>query len=295
VQRMLNPREFGIVGMEPEFELMVQSLEKEIPILLEGEAGTGKTELGKVSAKVLGRPFFRVDGDQELSVLKIQGWFDPPLVLSKGYNWDSFMRGPLTEAMVQGGIFFFNEVNRAPSETINGVLTALDERLLNIPRLGSIEAKEGFVTIFTANPLDRIGTSPLPQAFFDRCVWIPSHHLPLEDAMEVVRLRTGEEDVRLLRTVCEIVEGSRNHPEVVSGGSVRAAIFMVKLAASYRLMNKNVLESATLSTLARSALFKKIKLRYDSESTEEQVIDDLVRRALGLPTRESKKKRMMPL
>lgn len=281
----MDARSVGIIGLEEEFKLIVRSLEKGIPVILEGEAGTGKTEIGKVAARVLGRQLYRVDGDQELSALKLQGWFDPPLVLSKGYNWESFVPGPLTEAMTHGGIFFFNEINRAPSEAINGLLTALDERLINIPRLGTIKADDEFTSIFTSNPFDRVGTNPLPQAFFDRCVWIGVDHLPLEEAGEVVHLRTGENDESLIKIMCKIVEGSRKHPDVVSGGSVRAAIFMVKLAQAYRQKDKNPCERETLVGIAKCALWKKIKLRYDSELSQEEVVDDVVDQVLGISSR----------
>jgi MoxR-like ATPase len=278
----------GIIGFNSEFELMVQALKRGIPVILEGEAGTGKTEMGKAVAKLLGRSLHRVDGDQELSTLKLQGWFDPPSVLCNGYKWESFIAGPLTEAIMKGGLFFFNEINRAPSETINGVLTALDERLINIPRLGIIRASDDFISIFTSNPLDRIGTNPLPQAFFDRCVWIGTYHLPLTEAMQIVRLRTGETDDALIRLICRIVETSRNHPDVVSGGSIRAAIFMVKLAQAYREKGANPSEREILLAIALCALLKKIKLKYDAESTAEEVVQQLVDHELGLITIKKK-------
>jgi MoxR-like ATPase len=288
----MDARSVGIIGLEAEFELMVQALNKGIPVILEGEAGTGKTEMGKAAARILGRQLYRVDGDQELSTLKMQGWFDPPLVLQKGYSWESFMPGPLSQAMMQGGIFFFNEINRAPSETINGVLTALDERQTIIPRLGVIKAEDGFISIFTSNPLDRIGTNPLPQAFFDRCIWIGINHLPLEEAMEIVHLRTGENDENMTKIICKVVELSRAHPEVVSGGSIRAAIFMVKLAQAYRQKGINPCERDTLIIMAKSALWKKIKLKYDSELNEKEVVEDVVEKVLGLKSSLRKKKKL---
>lgn len=277
----------GIIGQEKEFELMLHALEKGIPVILEGEAGTGKTEMSKAAANLLNRKLFRVDGDQEVSSLKIQGWFDPPLVVNKGYGWEAFIPGPLSNAMMEGGIFFFNEVNRAPSEAINSVLTALDERIINIPRLGTIASSHGFVAVFTCNPLDRVGTNPLPQAFFDRCIWVKVDHLPLDDTIEVVRLKTGEKDEMLINLICRIVEGSRKHPSVVSGGSIRGCIFMVKLAQAYRSLGNDPLHPDLLLSMAKSALLKKIRLRYDSELSEEEVLEDIVYKTLGM---EMKKK-----
>ncbi len=278
----------GIVGQVKEFQLMIRALEQGIPVILEGEAGTGKTEMAKAAAKLLERPLYRVDGDQELSSMKLQGWFDPPLVIKNGYGMDSFIPGPLCNAMEKGGVFLFNEVNRAPSECVNGTLTAIDERQLYMPRLGAIKAAEGFTSIFTCNPLDRVGTNPLPQAFFDRCVWIGVNHQPLEQAKDIVRLRTNETDEALVEAICRIVEASRTHKDTISGGSIRAAIFMVRIAQSYRQNGANVMDENIMLDIANAALLQKVKLRYDSEITEEELIHDIVRLALGLPPLEKK-------
>lgn len=279
----MNKRPREIIGLDKEIALMIKALQKGIPVILEGESGTGKTEMAKAVAKFLGKEIFRVDGDQELTSMKMQGWFDPPLVIKNGYSWDSFVPGPLIDAMRKNGVFFFNEVNRAPLEAINGILAAIDEKMIHIPRLGSIKAEDGFISIFTANPLDRVGTNPLPQAFFDRCLWIQVGHLNLEQAMMIVEMRTKEKNKELVKTMCQIVENSRLHPDVTSGGSVRAAIFMTKIAQVYIQNGEDPLTRESLIALATSALIKNIKLRYDSELTEEALLEQLVDMVLGNP------------
>ena len=94
------------------------------------------------------------------SASKIRGWFDPPLVMKTGFNEKSFIAGPLVRAMKEGGLFFFNEVNRAPSESINGVLAVMDEREVEVPQLERMSATDEFYSIFTLNPLEYVGTIP---------------------------------------------------------------------------------------------------------------------------------------
>jgi MoxR-like ATPase len=89
----------NIIGLENEVEITLLALSQGIPVMLEGETWTGKTELAKTVAAAQSRPFHRVDGNQELTAIKLHGWFDPPLVLEKGYNWDTFITGPLVLAM----------------------------------------------------------------------------------------------------------------------------------------------------------------------------------------------------
>jgi len=220
------------IGRHDEFLFLLKAIDQKIPVIIEGDTGTGKTEMVKVIAGHLNRPFYRVDGDESLTAHKIVGWFDPPLVLQKGFNEDTFIPGPLTRAMREGGIFFFNETNRAPSESINTVLTAIEERITFIPRLGSIDAHDDFVAIFTMNPLEHVATNPLPQAFHDRCVWIELDHQQMEEEIEIVKLRTGSEDEEIIYLACSIIKKTREHQEIETGSSVRGAIQIVKLLTS---------------------------------------------------------------
>jgi len=278
----LNLIQRNIIGLEREIELLLYAMQERIPVIIEGEAGTGKTELAKTISHSLARPFHRVDGDPDLTALKLQGWFDPPLVLEVGYSKETFIPGPLAQAMLDGGVFFFNEVNRAPSESLNVLLSALDERILNIPRLGSLQAENGFVAILTLNPLDRIATNPLPKAFYDRCIWIHVDHKPLDKAVQIVKLRTQEEDEELVTLICQIVEATRQHPQIENGASVRAAIHMTKLIRVMRQDGRDPFDSELLNELAIAALTRNIRLKYDSHLNEEEVIREIVAQVSGV-------------
>ena len=105
---------------------------------------------------------------------------------------------------------------------------------------------------------------------------------------DIVRLRTNETDEALVEAICRIVEASRTHKDTISGGSIRAAIFMVRIAQSYRQNGANVMDENVMLDIANAALLQKVKLRYDSEITEEELIHDIVRLALGLPPLEKK-------
>ena len=265
-----------IVGRKKEIDLMIKAIEKSLPIIIEGPVGTGKTEMAKSLAKSLNRLFIRVDGDDSLTSIKLKGWYDPPLVLEKGFSRETFIPGPLTEAMEEGGIFFYNEVNRAPSETINAVLTALDENLITIPQLGEINAKEGFVAIFTYNPQDTVATNPLPKAFYDRCVWIKVSHQSLEEMMQIVKLRTKSADILLTKISCEIVQATLNHPELEHGSTVRGAIQLVNL-----LDNQEEIDEELLIANAIAVHSRKIRSKTISRKTEEEIIIEIISKILS--------------
>lgn len=265
-----------IIGRRKELQLMIRAVEKGLPIIIEGPVGTGKTEMAKALANCLDKMFIRVDGDDSLTSIKLKGWYDPPLVIERGFSRETFIPGPLTQAMEEGGIFFYNEVNRAPSETINAVLTALDEKLITIPQLGEIKAKEGFVTIFTYNPTDTVATNPLPKAFYDRCIWVHVTHQSLEDMKNIVELRTGINDNMLNTISCEIVQATLNHPELESGSTVRGAIQLVELFIAHEKIDENILLEIAISVHSR-----KIRCKTTSRKDELEIIEEIVSKVLS--------------
>lgn len=219
----------NLVGLEEEIQLILFAINSQIATIIEGESGTGKTELVKTVALALDLPFYRVDGDENLTITHLRGWFDPPLVIESGFGKKSFIPGPLVNAMQIGGLFFFNEVNRAPSESINGVLAALDERQIEIPQLGRVQAKDEFYSIFARNPAEYIGTNPLPEAFFDRCILIRLEHKSGKEAEKIVGLRTNCSDDELISKIVLFTDQIRLSANFETGASVRAAIQLTQL------------------------------------------------------------------
>src|SRR5258708_7541181 len=160
--------EFALVGRQTELGQLEACLRAQRNVLLEGPVGVGKTHLALAVTARLGRPVFRIDGDGRYSEQKLSGWFDPPTVIKKGFSEDAFVPGPLVEAMRSGGILFINELNRLPEGVQNVLLPAIDERVIVVPRLGQIPAKNGFLVVATQNPKEFVATSHLSEAILDR-------------------------------------------------------------------------------------------------------------------------------
>lgn len=262
----------NLVGLEEEIKLLLSAIKTNIPAVIEGESGVGKTELVKTVVKALKpkRLLFRADGDENLNIGTLRGWFDPPLVLEKGFTDEAFIAGPLTRALQNGGVFFFNEVNRAPSEAINGVLTAMDEREIYIPKLGKKSAHDNFYTVFTQNPTEYIGTNPLPEAFFDRCVYIKLEHKSGKDAHDIVTLRTECQNRELIELAVRLVDESRSWHQFELGASIRGAIQIVLL------LDKTNFDKRVFTKTAIAVLSKKVKLFPDISSSIENCITQLV-------------------
>jgi MoxR-like ATPase len=273
-----------LVGRISELEQIHAGLTAHKNILLEGPVGAGKTHLALAVTAQLKRSVFRVDGDQRFSEHKMTGWFDPPLVLKKGYGKASFVPGPLAQAMTSGGVLFINELNRLPEGVQNVLLPAIDERILVIPRLGEIKAKDGFCVIATQNPKEFVATSHLSEAILDRFELISVDYPSRSDEEAIVAARFKKSSPPLIRASVELGRLTRNHPKIRRGASIRAAISIAEIASAY-LALKRPLEEAFLSA-ACMALPTRIEFELDSESEmsrQEQIrelIEELARAAL---------------
>ena len=240
-------------------------------ILLEGDVGVGKTTLANAIASYFTQDLERVDGDERYSSAKLVGHFDPPMVIEKGYSWNSFVTGPLTKAMQQGAILFLNELNRMPEGTQNVLLGAMDEGTIIIPKLGDVSAKEGFFIISAMNPAELVATTPLSEALRDRFVWIRLQYQPEEEEQNIVRVRTGIKDEKIVKMAVKIIRQTRDWPDLRRGSSIRGAI---DLAAIIRFLEVNDMESWIDGSIM--ALATKIELEDGVESLIEDVIKSIV-------------------
>lgn len=254
-------------------------------ILIEGSVGVGKTVIAEALSKFLNREMYRIDGDERYTEQKLVGWFDPPLVMTKGYCADAFIPGPLIDAMKNGGFLFINELNRMPEGTQNVLLPAMDEGRIIVPKIGTVEAEGGFTIIATQNPEEYIGTSRLSEALKDRFVWIKLGYQTEEEEAEIVRKVTGSDDIHLLRIAVAITRKTRENSELRRGSSVRGAIDIVALVSrSYRGRIKKLAaeeQSELIEQAALMALTPKVEPREASSEKLEGVLKRIVEEVLA--------------
>ena len=260
---------YGVVGRTGEIELALACLRARRHLLLEGPVGVGKTVLASAVARYLSRPLFRVDGDERYTEQKLTGWFDPPLVIQRGYSRESFVPGPVVRAMRDGGVLFVNELNRMPESVQNVLLPALDEGLVAVPMLEVVHAHEGFAVIATQNPKEFVATTHLSEALRDRFEIIRLEYQTFDEEARIVARNTGVEDDDLVESAVAITRATRNHPLVRRGASVRAAISIVEVARA--LGGRDAVARAALV-----ALPTRIELREEAEGAGEGLLRDLV-------------------
>jgi MoxR-like ATPase len=257
------------------------ALDEGCHVVLDGPPGTGKSTLLRAIAGASGRGIEFVEGNAELTPARLIGHHDPALVLARGYRPETWSDGPLATAMREGSLLYLEELNRIPEETLNVLITAMAERELVVPRLGRIAAADGFVLVAAMNPFDAVGTARVSQAIADRMCRVAISYLDEDGEREVVR-RQSEGGEREIAIAVAVTRGTRGHPAVRMGSSVRGAIDMVRLARGLaRLRDQHPPGRDVLLDAAVAALSGRVRVHEDQDRTVEEVIAELLDRALS--------------
>lgn len=268
-------KKYKIIGRAEELRKIILARSVGAHILIEGEVGVGKTKLAHAISSYFDSDFYRIDCSEETLTHNLVGYFDPPLVIANGYVEDSYIYGPLSSAMIKGGCLFINEINRMPESTQNSLLTALDEKILDIPKLKTLHANNGFFTIATQNPSAHVGVTVLGEAIMDRFIWIKLDYQLHEEEVQIIKLEAGLNDEngdKIARLSQQIISATRDITSIRRGSSIRGAIDLASLIKQYdkQYSSKNWVEAAIM------ALYNKIELEDDITKSKKEIITDIV-------------------
>jgi MoxR-like ATPase len=271
---------YKIIGRTEELEKIILARSVDKNLIIEGQVGTGKTRIAKAIASFYDTDFARIDCSEETLPHNLVGYFDPPLVISKGYQEDSYIYGPLASSMLKGGCLFINEINRMPESTQNSLLTALDEGILEIPKLKTIRAHKKFFTIATQNPAAHVGVTVIGEALKDRFIWIKLDFQPSEEEVLIIKQEANLDNLngdKIAKLSQQIIHHSRNNRSIQRGSSIRGAIDLAQLISKTEEINssKNWVNTAIM------ALYNKVELEDGVTSSKEEIITDIVLSALN--------------
>jgi MoxR-like ATPase len=198
------------------------ALRLEKPLLLEGEAGVGKTELAKVTAEALGARLIRLQCYEGIDVahalydwsyarqmlyirtLEASGHADDHDVLDELFGPRFLERRPLLDAISNEDenppVLLIDEIDRADDEFEAFLLELLSDFQATIPEIGTIRAERRPVVFLTSNR-----TRELHEALKRRCLymWVP--HPELDREIAIVRARVPGVPERLAAEAARFV------------------------------------------------------------------------------------------
>ncbi|HZQ16357.1 MAG TPA: MoxR family ATPase [Gaiellaceae bacterium] len=175
------------------------ALALEKPLLLEGEAGVGKTEAAKALASSLGAPLIRLQCYEGLDVANaVYEWNYARQLLhvraaeagtvdeAELFSREFLIRRPVLEALEseRRSLLLVDEIDRADEEFEAFLLEVLSDFQVTIPELGTIEARQRPYVILTSNR-----TRELHDALKRRCLYHWIGHPSVEREIEIVELR----------------------------------------------------------------------------------------------------------
>jgi MoxR-like ATPase len=214
------------------------------PLLLEGEAGVGKTEVGKTLARVVDAELIRlqcyegIDASQALyewdyarQLLYARalqaGEVEPDKRVAELYGADFLLERPLLRAIRSGAgaVLLIDELDRADDEFEAFLLEVLSDFSVTVPELGTISASEPPAVVITSNR-----TRELHDALKRRCLyhWIDFPDLDREVA--IIRLRAPAVSEPLARSVAQAVAQLRGLDLVKLPGAAEAIDWAQALA-----------------------------------------------------------------
>jgi MoxR-like ATPase len=184
------------------------------PLLLEGEAGVGKTEVAKVLAALLGRELVRLQCYEGIDASQaLYEWdYSRQLIavraaqLGEGqadlFGSEFLVERPLLAAVRAGsaGVLLIDELDRADDEFEAFLLEVLSEFAVTIPEIGRVAADRPPAVVITSNR-----TRELHDALKRRCLYHWIDHPSVEREVEIVRVRAPEVPEVLARQVAQAV------------------------------------------------------------------------------------------
>lgn len=298
LQGLLEKYEQRIIGQSQNLRLLLSSILVGGHVLLEGVPGTGKTQMVRTLATLLGGNFNRIQFTPDLLPSDITGSMVYNMKEGNFYT----LKGPIFT-----NVLLADEINRTPAKTQAALLEAMEEKQLTIQG-ETYPLPNPFFVVATQNPVEFEGTYPLPEAQQDRFMFklkveFPSH----EDEMNIVKqtmessLQTDDPepvldieaflDIRqdiqkitisdsLYDYIMQMVRKTRDTDAILHGASTRAGIAIANVSKAWAyLAGRDYVTPDDVKVVARPALRHRIILAPHMEmegATNDQIIQDIV-------------------
>ncbi|MGE0485158.1 MAG: AAA family ATPase [Gammaproteobacteria bacterium] len=301
VQAVIAAANRVILGKNHEIKLALACLLARGHLLIEDLPGVGKTTLAHLLARLLGLGFQRIQFTSDLLPADITGVY----VYDREAGEFRFHSGPIFTNVVLA-----DEINRATPRAQSALLEAMEERQVTIEN-HTHPLPQPFFVIATQNPVEQIGTFPLPESQLDRflmCISLGypdrgaerallagedrrdvlAHQAPVLDgaALAALQAAVGEIHVSeaLLDYVQNLIAHSRNSPAFAGGLSPRAGLALLRAARAWALLDgrRHVLPDDVQAVLPAVAVHRLHPASEDGRRTA-AFIDEALVQAVPIP------------
>lgn len=203
------------------------------PLLIEGAAGVGKTEVAKVLAQALGRDLVRLQcyegldeskalyewnyQKQLLTIQMQQGAQDRKALTQSIFTDDFLLERPLLKSIrsEEPVVLLIDEIDKSDEEFEAFLLELLSEMQVTVPELGTIRAKTTPFVILTSNR-----ARPLSEALRRRCAYLHIEYPDMDKELAILRKKLPNIDDRLAVQVALAVQKLRSTEAILKKPSI---------------------------------------------------------------------------
>ena len=269
-----------VIGKQHIVRLAMISIISNGHVLIEDIPGVGKTSLVSGFAKSIDLSFKRIQFTPDVTPSDVVGFsmYNP-----KTMEFE-YKKGAVLNQFVQA-----DEINRTSSKTQASLLEVMEEQQVTVDG-NTYKAPSPFIVFATQNPMEHVGTYPLPESQLDRFFMCISLGYPslndeanillnqnAEHAADVISSVSTAEEILRIQTlvknnyiapevaayVVRIADATRNHPDISLGASPRASIHLCKAAKACAILNgrnyviPDDVQSMTMPVLSHRIIIKK--------------------------------------
>ncbi|ERK31679.1 AAA family ATPase [Clostridium intestinale] len=254
LERIVDNVENVIIGKRETVELVVISLACNGHVLIEDIPGVGKTSLVSALAKSINASFKRIQFTPDILPSDITGF----TMFNQKTREFEYRHGS-----IMSQIILADEINRTSPKTQASLLEVMEENQVTVDGT-TYKVPKPFMVLATQNPIEYLGTYPLPEAQLDRFFMKISIGYPknedesrilanlqyenplnnlsfVADSSDIIwvqeEIKKIHLDESLRNYIVAIVEKTRNHPDVVIGSSIRGSISLFRAAQAWAFYN----------------------------------------------------------